>query len=61
MIGDVSLMTAGQKYMVNLLVNSLVCHGGLESALEASIEKEAARIEEKQVGCYSNCTCCPID
>lgn len=39
-------LTSGQKFMISLLVNSLISHGGLEHALNAAIYTEAKKIND---------------
>ncbi|CAH1776574.1 unnamed protein product, partial [Owenia fusiformis] len=45
---DVTGLSAGQRFMTNLLVSSLMADGGLETALETTIRLETQGIEEKQ-------------
>ena len=42
-------MSAGQRFMTDLLVSSLMADGGLEFALEAAIKKETQAFEDKKV------------
>lgn len=44
-------MSSGQKFMVSLLVNSLVSHGGLEQALTKAIELEAIKLDNHNKVC----------
>ncbi|XP_052796353.1 E3 ubiquitin-protein ligase HERC2-like isoform X2 [Mya arenaria] len=45
---DVSGMSAGQRFMTDLLVSSLMADGGLEFAMEAAIKKETEAFEDKK-------------
>lgn len=49
---DAGMLTAGQRFMTNLLVSSLMADGGLEIALQAAIKKEAQEIEKKVSDLY---------
>ena len=42
-------MSAGQRFMTDLLVSSLMADGGLEFAMEAAIKKETQAFEDKKV------------
>jgi hypothetical protein len=44
------LLTAGQRFMTDLLVSSLMADGGLESALTAALHKEMRAVEDAKVG-----------
>jgi E3 ubiquitin-protein ligase HERC2 len=46
---DASGMSAGQRFMTDLLVSSLMADGGLEFAMEEAIKKEKETFEEKKV------------
>ena len=46
---DTSGMSAGQRFMTDLLVSSLMADGGLEFAMEAAIKKETQAFEDKKV------------
>lgn len=43
-------MSAGQRFMTDLLVSSLMADGGLEFAMEEAIKKEKEAFEDKKVG-----------
>ncbi|KAL3879973.1 hypothetical protein ACJMK2_032247, partial [Sinanodonta woodiana] len=45
---DASVMSSGQRFMTDLLVSSLMADGGLESAMEAAIMKEAQELEDRE-------------
>lgn len=47
---DASGMSAGQRFMTDLLVSSLMADGGLEFAMEEAIKKEKEAFEDKKVG-----------
>ena len=48
-VRDTSGMSAGQRFMTDLLVSSLMADGGLEFAMEAAIKKETQAFEDKKV------------
>lgn len=52
---DVAGMSAGQRFMTDLLVSSLMADGGLEFAMEAAIKKETEVFESKKVITESVC------
>ncbi|XP_052829652.1 E3 ubiquitin-protein ligase HERC2 isoform X3 [Octopus bimaculoides] len=45
---DATTQNEGQRFMTDLLVNSLMADGGLEIALQAAVKKEAQEIEKKE-------------
>ena len=52
-------MSAGQRFMTDLLVSSLMADGGLEYAMEAAIKKETQAFEDKKVGIKHYSFCLP--
>ena len=52
-MADVQNLSSGQKFMIGLLVNSLIGHGGLEQALNKAVDSETAKLEDIKVRlCY---------
>ena len=47
-------MSAGQRFMTDLLVSSLMADGGLENALNMAFRKEVQKAETKVCGILSN-------
>ncbi|XP_074649618.1 E3 ubiquitin-protein ligase HERC2-like [Tubulanus polymorphus] len=43
---DMTVLSAGQRFMTDLLVSSLMADGGLESALTSAIKRETQKVEE---------------
>lgn len=60
---DVQNLSSGQKFMIGLLVNSLIGHGGLEQALKRAIESETTKLEDVKVAesCISTCVSCDFN
>ena len=46
---DLYPLNAGQRFMIDLLVSSLMADGGLESALDLAFRKELQEVEETKV------------
>ena len=57
-VRDTSGMSAGQRFMTDLLVSSLMADGGLEFAMEAAIKKETQAFEDKKVKSFKGQNTC---
>ena len=45
-----SVVSAGQRFMTDLLVSSLMAGGGLETALDTAFRKETLQVDDDKVG-----------
>ena len=48
-VKDVSVVSAGQRFMTDLLVSSLMAGGGLETALDTAFRKETQQVDDVKV------------
>ena len=48
-VKDVSVVTAGQRFMTDLLVSSLMAGGGLETSLDTAFRKETQQVDDTKV------------
>ena len=52
-----SVVSAGQRFMTDLLVSSLMAGGGLETALDMAFRKETLQVDDDKVGDCSRRSC----
>ena len=48
-VKDVSVVTAGQRFMTDLLVSSLMAGGGLETSLDTAFRRETQQVDDTKV------------